>query len=111
MELADQIRKISFVFFIIVGLVHFLAGLFFVNGYLSPASGLVNRVSFIPFVLAAMAYGLANLKCHLLEYGKDSKAWNWAFLSLGVLVFLILVSIEFFVGDSACPLYSVPCTL
>lgn len=111
MELFDQIRKISFAFFIIVGLLHFLAGFFFVNGYLAPESGLVNRILFIPFVIAALAYGLSNFKYYLLEYGKDSKTWNYVFIGFGVVVFFILLAIELLVIDSTCPLSPVPCPL
>lgn len=104
MELFDQIRRVSFVFFVAVGLAHFISGLMYVNNYSIPLSGLVNRVLFIPFVVAGLAYGLANLKYNLLEYGKDSKFLNYAFLIFGILIFLILISIEFFVADSSCPL-------
>lgn len=108
MELFDQIRKISFIFFIIVGLVHFLAGFFFVNGYFAPESGLLNRVLFIPFVLATLTYGLSNFKYHLLEYGKDSKTWNYIFIGFGAAIFLILLSIELLVVDSPTPLLAPP---
>lgn len=111
MELYDQIRKISFAFFIIVGLVHFLAGFFFINGYFAPESGLVNRVLFIPFVIATLTYGLSNFKYLLLEYGKDSKTWNYVFIGFGVAIFLILLSIELLVVDSPSPLTPLPSTL
>ena len=105
MDLIDHIRKISFGFFAITGLVHFIAGLMYVNGYFAPESGLINRVSFIPFVIATVTYGLATAKHHLLEYGKDSKKWDWTFITLGGLVFLILLSIELLVIDSKNPLF------
>ena len=104
MELYDQIRKISFVFFAVIGLAHFLAGLLFVNGYFTPTSGLVNRVLFIPFVVGTLTYALSNFKYHLLEYGKDSKIWNTAFITLGIIVFATLLAIELLVADSAHPL-------
>lgn len=104
MELLDQIRKISFVFFLILGLAHFLAGLMYINGYYVPVSGIINRVLFIPFVLAALTYGLSNLKYRMLELGKDSKVWNYTFIALGIVVFLALLAIELFIIDSPAPL-------
>lgn len=104
MELYDQIRRVSFLFFFTVGLAHFILGLMYANGYFAPVSGLINRVLFIPFVIAALAYGLSNLKYNLLEYGKSSKTLDYAFLIFGALIFLILISIEFFIADSQCPL-------
>ncbi|MEK7523808.1 MAG: hypothetical protein AAB588_02135 [Patescibacteria group bacterium] len=111
MSLYDQIRRISFVFFIVTGLAHFVSGFLFMNGYFAPTSGLVNRVLFIPFVLAMLTYALSNLKFHLVEYGKDSKTWTIAFISLGGIIFLVLLGIELLVVDSACPLSPTPCHL
>lgn len=104
MELYDQIRKISFAFFAAIGTVHFLSGLFFVNQYMSQTSMLINRISFIPFVIVSLTYALSNFKYQLSTLGKDSKSWTWAFLGLTAAVFLILISLEFFVADLAVPL-------
>lgn len=100
METFDEIRKISFIFFIAVGLIHFFAGFSFINGYALPLSGVVNRVSFIPFVIVSLSYALSNAKYNLLQYGKTSKAWDYAFLGFSIAVFLILIGIEFFIADS-----------
>ncbi|MBI2453606.1 hypothetical protein HYV58_00315 [Candidatus Peregrinibacteria bacterium] len=100
MELFDHIRKISFGFFVAMGLAHFLAGFFFVNGYLSPESGLVNRILFLPFVASGLVYALSNAKYHLCSYGKNSKAWDFLFLVFGITAFLLLLLIEFLVEDS-----------
>ena len=104
MELYDQIRKTSFVFFFLFGIVHFLAGLVFVNGYFPLQSGLINRILFIPFVVATLAYAYANLKHHLLELGKSPKWLDISLLSLGILIFVGLLALEFLVKDSPCPL-------
>lgn len=104
MELYDQIRKISFSFFMGLGILHFLAGLFYVNNFFLPLSGVMNRVLFIPFVLSAMTFGLSNFKYNLAQYGKDSKGWNYLFITLGIIVFVILLAIEFLVPDSRTPL-------
>lgn len=104
MELYDQIRRISFVFFLIVGLAHFLSGLFFINGYFVPESGIVNRVLFIPFVLATLTYAFSNLKYHLSELGRDAKWLNYTLIGTGIAVFFGLLVVELFVVDSTCPL-------
>lgn len=104
MELYDQIRRISFVFFFLVGLAHFLAGFMFMNGYFVPESGIINRVLFIPFVVATITYAFSNLKYHLLELEKDAKWLNYTLIGIGVAIFLGLLVIELFVVDSSCPL-------
>lgn len=110
MELYDQIRRISFIFFTAVGLAHFTAGLLFINGYFAPTASLVNRVLYIPFVLSTLTYALSNLKCRLLEYGKDSKTWNYMFLAAGIIVFASLLAVELLVVDSPSPI-GIPKTL
>lgn len=101
MELYDHLRKISFLFFGIIGLVHFLTGLLYVNGYFPRTSLLVNRVLFIPFVLASLSYFFSNAKCHLIEYGKTSKIWDYIFLSMGIVIFLSFLTLEFLFSDSS----------
>lgn len=104
MELYDQIRRISFVFFWGTGLAHFLSGLLYVNGYGAPESGVVNRVLFIPFVVAALTYAFSNLKFHLAENGQEAPWMSYGLAGVGVTVFIILIFIELFVVDSPCPL-------
>lgn len=104
MELFDQIRKVSFIFFLAIGLAHFLAGLAYINGYFLPTSGLVNRILFIPFVLCALSYAFSTFKYHLMEYGKDAKWISYALIGVGVAVFLALLAVELLVPDSKNPL-------
>lgn len=104
MELYDHLRKISFGFFLIMGLAHFLAGLMFIKGYDLPASMLINRVTFIPFALSALALGFANIKCALLDSGKSSHVQDYAFIALGSVIFLALLAAELFVADATTPL-------
>lgn len=104
MELFDQIRKISFFFFLSIGLIHFLAGLFFVNGYLIPESGIVNRVLFIPFVVATLAYCMANIRYAFAEYGKQHAWLTYGLIGIGLLIFLVFLGVELFTMDSPTPL-------
>lgn len=104
MELFDQIRKISFSFFISIGLAHFLAGMLYVKGYFSPMSGLINRILFIPFVVCAMAFCFSNIKYRMLENNKDQKWLDYMLIGIGIIVFVALLLVEFFVIDSPTPL-------
>ncbi|PJC37089.1 hypothetical protein CO046_02235 [Candidatus Peregrinibacteria bacterium CG_4_9_14_0_2_um_filter_53_11] len=106
MELYDQIRKIAFVFFVVLGLGHFLAGLFFVNGYSPELSLTTNRVLFIPFVISAYTFGFAHLKYRLIEYGANPHWLTPAAISLGTVIFLTLLIVEIFIPDGAHPLLS-----
>lgn len=104
MELIDQLRKVSFLFFVSLGIGHFIAGLLYVNGYAPNTSGLVNRILFIPFAIAAFTYGVANLKYRLLEFGKNPSWFTIASVSIGIVGFIGLLLVELFVPDSPTPL-------
>ena len=104
MELIDQLRKVSFFFFVSLGIGHFIAGLLYINGYAVTTSGLVNRILFIPFSVAAFTYGVANLKYRLLEYGKNPSWLTIAAASIGIVAFIGLLLVELFVPDSSTPL-------
>ncbi len=104
MELYDNIRKISFWFFVVIGLTHFLAGLFFVNNYFSPYSGIVNRVTYIPFYVAAYTLFYAQLKHYLLENGVDRRWLSGLLLGIGCATFIVLMGVELFMPDSPTPL-------
>lgn len=104
MELYNHIRKISFSFFVTIGMVHFLAGLLYANGYLSPTSGLVNRILYLPLVLVTLTYALSNFKYYNLHYGANSKVWEYVLLILSILIIAGLLAIEFLAADSTTPL-------
>lgn len=104
MELFDQIRKISFVFFLCLGLSHFLAGLFFINNYFPAESILVNRLLFVPFVVSTLLYAGSNLKYHMMGWGKNAKWMDYTLLIMGILVFISLLAVEFLLVDAAHPL-------
>lgn len=99
MELYDYIRKISFIFFVILGLAHFVAGLLYVNGYATQITLTVNRALFIPFVLTGLAYVFSGIKCKF-----NAKWLTFLFIGIAVAVFLGLIAIEIFVPDLKTPL-------
>ncbi len=104
MELYDNIRKISFWFFVCIGLTHFVSGMMFVHNYLVPASGLVNRVTIIPFFVAAYSYFFAHFKCYLLENGNDKRWISNLLLSIGICIFVVMLGVEFLAPDDLTPL-------
>ena len=105
MELYDHLRKISFGFFVVIGLGHFIAGLMAVQGYYAKTSLLVNRALFIPFIVAALTYAFSNIRLHLLSAGKTAKTWDYAFLSIGIIVLVGLLAIEALLPDAANPFH------
>lgn len=104
MELYDNIRKISFWFFTAVGLVHFITGMMYIQQYFVPTTGVINRVTFIPFFVAAYTFFYAHFKCFLMENGNDRRWISNLLLSIGVCLFVVIIGIEFFATDDLTPL-------
>jgi len=100
MSLYEQIRKISLIFFVVIGLSHFITGLLFVNGYYREITGVTNRVLFIPFVLALFSYLYSGVKS---EENNNSKL-AILILIVGLLVIIGTVALEIFLPDAQNPL-------
>lgn len=104
MELLENTRKISFWFFVALGVVHFGAGLLFTQGYLLPYSGLTNRVTFIPFFVAAYTFCASHLLHFIADEGRSRPWITRAVLITGFVLFLLLLGFELFAPDDPTPL-------
>lgn len=92
-----NIQKVSLLFFIAVGAIHFGSGALFFNNEESLIAGAVFRFSFIPFVICALAYCGAGLKINIYNYsGHDSRPLSYLLLGLGSLIVIGLSLIFFF---------------
>lgn len=101
MELADHIRKISFIFFIILGLAHFVAGFCFASGYAVNISLIVNRALFIPFIVSTLTYFSANTVWHKLQEGKSARTLTYVLTAICIMVLIGLIALEVFVPDAS----------
>jgi hypothetical protein len=97
MKTAENIKKVALIFFLVLGLAHILSGLMFSNGYLTSVTLIVNRVLDIPFAMAALIYGLSAIYSGFGE--KGNKPVNVIFIIFSVLVFLLLIYINFLIPD------------
>jgi len=97
MKTAENIKKVALVFFLILGFGQILSGLMVSNSYAIPASIIVNRVLNIPFAMSALLYGLSALYTGIGE--KQLKLANKVFIAISVLVFIVLIYIDFLIPD------------
>lgn len=94
---AENIKKVSLILFIVLGLVHILTGFLMTSGIGLPVTFIVNHVMDIPFAMIALIYGLASIKTGLKNGG--SKIISILFILLALLIFAGLVYINVFVPD------------
>ena len=86
MSTIENIKKISFIFFAVLGTVHLIAGLMTVNNLNASLSTGINRILDIPFLISALLYGLSTLRLKLPENNKNITI---AMILFGVLMILI----------------------
>lgn len=94
---AENLKKVSLILFIVLGLVHILTGFLMTSGIGLPYTFIVNHVMDIPFAMTALIYGLSSIKTGLKDGGH--KVINILFIILALLIFVGLVYINVFVPD------------
>jgi uncharacterized membrane protein len=97
MKTAENIKKVALIFFVVLGLTHILSGLMLSDSYALPTSLVVNRILDIPFAMSALLYGLAATYEEINE--KHHKTANIIFIVISILVFCVLIYINFFIPD------------
>jgi hypothetical protein len=97
MKTAENIKKVALIFFLILGMGHIISGLMVSNSYATSASLIVNRVLDIPFAMSALLYGISSIYMGINE--KWLKIANKASIVISVLVFIVLIYINFLVPD------------
>jgi hypothetical protein len=93
----ENIRKVSLVFFIVLGTLHIFSGLMASNNYMMPTSFIMNRVLDIPFAMSALLYGLSNIYASVHEH--HQKIASYIISGIALLVFLVLIYINLLVPD------------
>jgi uncharacterized membrane protein len=94
---AENIKKISLIFFIILGIVHIVAGMMTANNYFLPASFVINRVLDIPFAMSGLIYALSGIYVNLPE--NKHKIAKIAFGILSILILASLLYINLLIPD------------
>lgn len=100
LETVTSIKKISFVFFAILGSAHLLSGSLLSVNLLRPHASLLTRMLFTPFLLASVAYAYGVLKEYLLLNGRKGKVLDYVFLGIGILALFGSLFVEFYFPDS-----------
>jgi len=93
----ENIKKVSLILFIVLGLAHILTGFMMTNSIGLPTTFIVNHILDIPFAMIALIYGLASIKAGLKDGG--GKIVNIVFITLALLIFVGLVYLNIFVPD------------
>ncbi len=94
---AENLKKVSLILFIILGLTHILTGFLMTSAIGLPYTLIINHILDIPFAMTALIYGLSSIKAGLKNGG--NKIISILFIILALLIFAGLLYINVFVPD------------
>jgi hypothetical protein len=84
----ENLKKVSLIFFLVIGLAHIISGLLISNNQLLSISGPLNRYLDIPFAITGLIFGFASLTESFEENKRKTPA-----IIFGLITFLILVGL------------------
>lgn len=99
MNTDKNIQKVALVFFFAIGLVHIMAHLMSINGYMPELAYAAKRILEIPFILSAALYGLMSIKISFTTSEKDHKVGNIVMISIIIILFATLIYLNLFIPD------------
>lgn len=99
METFKNIKKVSILFFIGIGILHIGSSLFISNGLYLKESLIVNKTLDIPFIITGLIYGLSSLRLSLANQEKSHRILDVVLAGTIILIFLALIAINLLVPD------------
>ena len=100
MTTAENIKKVSLVFFIIMGLLHLGSSIMIANKLYLKETIIVNKIMDIPFILTGLAYGFSSLRCTLTDPSEKHKVLDIILIAIIVLALLGLLTLNIFFPDT-----------
>ena len=99
MDTIQNIKKVSILFFIVIGTLHIGSSLFISNGLYLKESLILNKILDIPFIITGLIYGTTSLRISLARKEKSHRILDVALAGIIILVFLALIVINLLVPD------------
>ncbi|MBL4694771.1 hypothetical protein JKY72_05380 [Candidatus Gracilibacteria bacterium] len=95
----DNIKKVSLVFFIVTGLIHFSANILLSNTLFLEEASVISKITDIPFLLTGLIYGLSSLRIAFTDTEKSHKKLDIFLFSTIIVALLILIIVNIFIPD------------
>lgn len=101
METFKNIKKVSILFFVLIGIVHIGSSLFLANNPFSKEALIINKTLDIPFIITGLIYGLSSLRISLANQEKSHRILDASLIIAIVVIFVGLVLVNLLVPDLA----------
>lgn len=89
-----NIKKVSLIFFIIIGILHLGSSMLIANNVFPQISYIVNKTMEIPFILTGMIYGLSSLRISFFDQENQHKILDIFMISLIIIVLIALIVVN-----------------
>ncbi|MCK9186664.1 hypothetical protein M0P48_04480 [Candidatus Gracilibacteria bacterium] len=89
-----NIKKVSLIFFIAIGIIHLGSSMLIANNLFPQISYIINKTMEIPFILTGMIYGLSSLRISFSNQENPHKVLDISLISLIIIVLIALVVIN-----------------
>jgi hypothetical protein len=99
METVKNIKKVSILFFIVIGAVHIGSSMFIANGMYMKQALITNQILDIPFIITGFIYGISSLRISLANREKSHRILDAALAIAVIVIFLALVAINLLIPD------------
>ena len=99
MNIIQNIKRISLIFFIITGTLHLGSSIFIANQFYFKEAFIINKTLDIPFVLTGLLYAFSSLRLQFADPEKEHKALDIFLLSLILIILAALISINLLLPD------------
>jgi len=94
MKTIENIKKVSLIFFVITGIIHFTSGIFIANEIFLKEAGILNKTMDIPFILTGLIYGFSSLRISLTNPTEKHKILDISLLSVIILILIGIIAIN-----------------
>lgn len=99
MKTIENIKKVSLIFFIITGLVHFGTSIMRANELYLKEASIINKSMDIPFILTGLIYALASFRLGFFDPDKEHRKLDLALIIITALILISLIAINLFFPD------------
>jgi len=99
MDTIQNIKKVSILFFIIIGTLHIGSTLFISNGFYLKRALIINKTLDIPFIITGLIYGLTSLRISLAQEQKSHTILDTILAGSIIVIFLALITINLLLPD------------
>ncbi len=99
METIQNIKKVSLIFFVITGILHFGSSIFIANLLYLKQAIIINKTIDIPFIITGLIYGAAAFRETMTKGNSQHKILDLTLISIIIVVLISLIAVNLIVPD------------